>query len=153
MSKERIPAELRRLAEARAGGCCEYCRSQVRFAPDSFAVEHIVPRSRGGETDADNLALSCQGCNGHKYNHTTGTDPDGGASVLLFHPRQHKWSDHFAWNDGCTEVIGLTPTGRATVAVLHLNRDGLVNLRRVLFTVGEHPPPEPSPKTAETERQ
>lgn len=56
-----IPLEQRRLVLTRAGGCCEYCLSQLRYASDSFSVEHIIPRSRGG-TDAEfNLALACQG--------------------------------------------------------------------------------------------
>jgi hypothetical protein len=40
-------------------------------------------------------------------------------------------------------VIGTTPTGRATVEELKLNRDGVVNLRRVLVVVQLHPPSEP----------
>lgn len=51
----------------RAHGCCEYCRSQERFATHSFSVEHITPRRRGGASVQDNLAFSCQGCNNHKY--------------------------------------------------------------------------------------
>ena len=39
-------------------------------------------------------------------------------------------------------MIGLTPTGRATVETLRLNREGVVNLRRILFLVGLHPPEE-----------
>jgi hypothetical protein len=35
---------------------------------------------------------------------------------------------------------GLTPTGRAAIGALQLNRPGLVNMRRVLYTVGAHPP-------------
>jgi hypothetical protein len=108
-------------------------------------VEHIEPRSRGGPTRAENLALSCQGCNNHKYNKTTATDPVSGTEVPLFHPRKHSWREHFAWSDNRTEVVGLTPTGRATVVALELNREGLVNLRRILFAAGEHPPPEPEP--------
>lgn len=37
-------------------------------------------------------------------------------------------------------IIGLTPTGRASVIALQLNRDGVVNLRQALFTLGKHPP-------------
>jgi hypothetical protein len=37
-------------------------------------------------------------------------------------------------------MIGLTATGSATIEALQLNRSGLVNLRRVLYAVGEHPP-------------
>jgi hypothetical protein len=37
-------------------------------------------------------------------------------------------------------IIGLTATGRAIVEALHLNRSELLNLRRMLRAVGEHPP-------------
>jgi hypothetical protein len=60
----------------------------------------------------------------------------------LYHPRQRTRTEHFAWNEDYSRVIGLTPTGRATVETLHLNRPGVVNLRRVLFFVGMHPPEE-----------
>jgi len=58
----------------------------------------------------------------------------------LFHPREQSWDEHFAWNEDFTLILGLTPTGRATIEALHLNRSGLVNLRRVLYAIGEHPP-------------
>jgi hypothetical protein len=109
----------------------------------SFSVEHIEPRSRSGLTTSENLAYSCQGCNNHKYNKAKAPDPVSGEQVPLFHPRRHRWREHFAWSEDGTEVLGLTPTGRATVVALQLNREGLVNLRRLLFAAGEHPPPEP----------
>jgi hypothetical protein len=142
MSKERVSAALRRQVEERARGCCEYCRSQARFAATSFSVEHVIPRSRGGETCVENLALACQGCNNAKYNKTEGRDPLTGEVVPLFHPRQDRWHAHFAWTEDGTIIVGLTPSGRATVEELQLNREGLVNMRRVLFAVGQHPPPE-----------
>jgi HNH endonuclease len=108
----------------------------------AFAVEHIDPRSRAGTTTADNLAYACQGCNNHKYDHTHGRDPVSGAEVSLFHPRRQRWRDNFAWTPDGTIVVGLTPTGRATVETLRLNRDGLVALRRLLYAAGEHPPPD-----------
>lgn len=60
----------------------------------------------------------------------------------LYHPRQHVWSDHFSWNADYTEIIGMTPTGRVTVETLELNREGVVNLRWVLYFFGLHPPEE-----------
>ena len=108
----------------------------------SFSVEHIVPRSRGGKTEFENLALACQGCNNHKYTKTKGRDPVNGDVVPLYHPRLQRWRDNFAWNEDCTLIIGLTPVGRATVGALCLNRDGLINLRRVLYIMGTHPPTE-----------
>lgn len=117
-----------------------YCRSQAKFATQSFSVEHIIPRYRNGETILENLALSCQGCNNHKHTKTEALDPITKQIVPLFHPRQQLWQDHFAWNEDYTQILGLTPTGRATIKELHLNRPGLVNLRRVTFASGEHPP-------------
>lgn len=114
--------------------------SQARYAPESFSVEHIVPRAKGGQTKLNNLALACQGCNNHKYIHTEAVDPVTGDVVSLFHPRQQRWGEHFAWTEDFAQVVGLTPTGRATVEILQLNRFGVVNLRRALHLIGEHPP-------------
>jgi len=66
---------LRDEVERRAHGRCEYCHSQARFSTQTFALEHITPRSRGGLTVSQNLALACQGCNNHKYNRTQSVDP------------------------------------------------------------------------------
>jgi hypothetical protein len=124
----------------RAGGRCEYCSTPARFAPEALSVEHIIPLSRGGASDASNLALACQGCNNHKYTRVTACDPITGRWVPLFHPRRHRWTDHFAWNQDATLVIGLTCLGRATVEALQLNRPGLVGLREALVAFGVHPP-------------
>ena len=141
MSKSPPPAIVRQTVFLRAGGCCEYCASQAKFSPDSFSIEHIFPRSVGIIDDLDNLALSCQGCNNRKYIHTTAPDPITGELVALFHPRRQRWAGHFAWSDDFSLVIGLTPTGRATIEKLKLNRQSVVNLRRVLRDSGKHPYP------------
>jgi 5-methylcytosine-specific restriction endonuclease McrA len=142
MPEQHVTTEQKQAVLERARGCCEYCRSQARFATQPFSTEHIIPRHWGGETTLDNLALACQGCNNHKYTKTEGYDPVSDKVVSLYHPRQQRWHDHFAWNDDFTLVIGLTPTGRATIKALQLNREELVNLRRVLYAMGEHPPAE-----------
>ena len=91
--------------------------------------------------DRDNLACSCQGCNNHKGIRTQGRDPETDAIAPLFHPRQHLRREHFAWSEDYTLLIGLTPIGRATIAVLRLNREGLINLRKLLIATGQHPLP------------
>ncbi len=141
MPKQRVTAAQRRVVIERANGCCEYCQSQARFATQTFAVEHIIPRYSGGETRLDNLALSCFGCNSHKHIKTHALDSQTDVEVPLFHPRQQRWIKHFAWDESFTRIIGQTAIGRATIETLQLNRPELVNLRRVLHTVGEHPPP------------
>lgn len=140
MAQSYIPVALERLVQERSKGQCEYCRCLSGFHSDPFAVEHIVPESRGGPTAEANLACSCLGCNSFKGAFQTGIDPVTDREVPLFHPRQQQWAEHFAWNDDTTQVIGLTATGRATVARLRLNRPGLLNLRAALRRFGVHPP-------------
>ena len=140
MTKRLSRAALRRLVIARAHGCCEYCLSQMNYSSHSFAVEHITPRVRGGKTIESNLALACQGCNEHKHAKIKARDPLTGKLTPLFHPRRHRWTEHFTWSADDLEIIGLTPTGRATVTALQLNRAEVVNLRHILIAFDEHPP-------------
>lgn len=140
MPREYIPVALKQQVFERAQGICEYCRCQARFAMSSLIIEHIIPLSRGGTTIVNNLALACQGCNNYKYNKTEAIDPISNRLAPLFHPRQMAWSQHFAWSEDTTLMIGLTPTGRATVAQLRTNREGVVNLRQALHITGQHPP-------------
>lgn len=140
MPRSYVSAELRRAVTARARGCCEYCLCPVSHAVSSFCIEHIIPVEKGGPTAAENLALSCQGCNSHKFTKTEAIDPLTKQPVSLFHPRVQQWPEHFTWNQDCSLVIGLTPTGRATIEALRMNRPGVINLRQALYAVGKHPP-------------
>jgi hypothetical protein len=124
----------------RASGRCEYCRSPEHFCPDPFCEEHIHPQSGGGLSKDENLAWSCFGCNGAKAAAIVARDPESGEIVPLYNPRMENWGDHFVWSVDLCSVIGVTPTGRATANRLRLNRPELQNLRRVLATIGEHPP-------------
>ena len=137
-----IPTEIRRLVRAQARGRCEYCRCPESHSTQLFSVDHIWPQSRQGTDDADDLALSCQGCNNKKYNETSAPDPVTGVQAPLYNPRQQHFADHFAWIDDGLTVSGLTATGRATVAALELNREGVVNLRGLLMLRNLHPPDE-----------
>lgn len=77
---------------------------------------------------------------GRKYNLTQAKDPLYDNFVLLFHPRSDIWSDHFTWDNAATHLIAFSPTGRATIERLKLNRKEVVNLRKLLILTGEHPP-------------
>lgn len=140
MPKVYIAADKQRAVIERAEGRCEYCQSPANYTTESFAVEHVIPRSRDGSNEVDNLAFSCSGCNGHKYNKTEANDPADGKTVPLFNPRKQQWQKHFGWSDDYTQIVGLTPTGRATVETLHMNREGLINIRRLLYLIRQHPP-------------
>jgi hypothetical protein len=66
-------------------------------------------------------------------------DPETGQSVPLYHPRQQEWSMHFAWGKDATQIVGLTPTGHATVEALQMNRPRMVRLRSLWMKMGRHP--------------
>ena len=131
---------LKKQVRERAKNCCEYCFVQAQYSGESFSIEHILPLIKGGLSVLFNLAFSCQRCNNHKYTATTAVDPASGSMVALYNPRTDIWAEHFEWREYFSEIIGISPTGRATVHRLQLNRDGLVNLRRVLVDAGLHPP-------------
>lgn len=99
---------------AEAGYQCEYCKKLLQDV--SYQLEHIWPESRGGETNRENLAISCQRCNTNKGNHTEWIDHTTGASFPLFHPRRMNWDDHFKKN--LYDIVGISPIGRATSALL-----------------------------------
>lgn len=125
-----ISVDLRRLVRTRAGDRCEYCRLHQDDDPFfRFHIEHVVARQHGGETSASNLALSCHHCNLHKGPNLTGIDPASDAVVPLYHPRTQTWSDQFDWRG--VAVLGLTPTGRATIRVLAMNARDRLELRSV----------------------
>ena len=63
-----------------------------------------------------------------------------GDLVPLYNPRTGKWATHFQWIENFSIIEGKTPTGRATITRLKLNRIGLVNLRKILVAAGKHPP-------------
>lgn len=140
MTKNQSSKPIRDTVIEHARNCCEYCKSQRQYSGSSFELDHIHPVSLEGETSLNNLALACGGCNRHKSNKTQGIDPATGETVSLFNPRSELWENHFGWVEGYTQIIGLTPVGRATVEALKLNRIGLVNMRQVLYMVGKHPP-------------
>jgi hypothetical protein len=127
---------------ARAGRRCEYCKSSIDHSPQSFVCEHTIPIAEGGDTTLENLALACGGCNGHKHTKIRAIGPISKSQVPLYHPRQQNWYEHFTWSVDALKIIGITTTGRATVNALKLNRDGVINLRKLLILAGLHPPNE-----------
>lgn len=109
------------LVSARAGHRCEYCHAPEAIFNFPFEVEHVIPPGQGGTDSEDNWALACRSCNLFKSNAVQCTDSETGIAVPLFHPRQEIWEEHFAAMVGEGTVIGLTPTGRATVDRLRMN--------------------------------
>jgi hypothetical protein len=127
---------LRRRVERRAGGRCEYCRAPQHVCGYRFHLEHIRPRALGGPDAFANRALACAACNLAKADRVAAVDPVTGVEVPLFHPRTMAWADHFACQQDCQTVTGLTAVGRATVAALDLNSDLRREARRFWVRAG-----------------
>jgi HNH endonuclease len=130
--------ELTQLVWHRARHRREYCRLHQDFSLVPFEIDHIIARKHGGPTAPANRALSCFYCNNAKGPNIAGIDARDGRIVRLFHPRRHKWGAHFRW-DGA-RLIGRTPLGRATVAVLNINEPDAVATRAALIAAGLFPP-------------
>lgn len=106
-------------------------------------IEHIIPLAKGGSDEERNLWLACPICNGHKSDKTEALDPNTRQTVVLFNPRTQPWADHFQWADDGLRIVGTTPTGRATVAALHLSDDpDALAVRSYWLLAGWHPPHE-----------
>jgi hypothetical protein len=138
-----IPAALVRQVVERAGNRCEYCRLSQLRQEATFHVDHVHPVAAGGATTLDNLALACVSCSLRKGARRTGTDPTTHSTADLFNPRAERWSDHMKW-DG-VRAVGLTPTGRATIDTLEMNRALILAIREEETERGRHPPPDDEP--------
>jgi hypothetical protein len=133
-----MDAALMRLVRQRAKHCCEYCRMPQDYDEIPFEIDHIIARKHNGPTTAGNLALSCFHCNSFKGSDIGGLDPNSRNLTPLFNPRRHKWERHFRWQRGY--LLGRTPVGRVTVAVLDINDPLRVELREGLIAEGVFPP-------------
>jgi HNH endonuclease len=140
MPKIYIPVALQKAVLERSKGLCEYCRLPASFSPNAFNFEHIMPLSKKGLTDLLNLAYSCGGCNAYKNDKIEAIDPITRQVCPLFNPIQQLWEEHFEWSEDDLHIVGITPTGRATAHLLKVNREGSINLRKLLKLVGLQPP-------------
>jgi HNH endonuclease len=143
MARVYIPVDVARRVRHAARDRCGYCLSPQRLVLARLEIEHIIPRSKGGTSQEENLWLSCPICNRFKANLTEAMDLESGQTVPLFNPRRQNWFEHFRWSADGLRVIGLTAVGRATVAALHLSDDpDVLEVRGYWVMAGWHPPAE-----------
>lgn len=114
---------------------CEYCQLPQSLSSIPFEIDHIIARKHGGDSEPENLALSCFYCNSSKGPNIAGVDPETRELSRLFHPRRELWDEHFHWNG--PELSGLTSVGRVTIAVLGINSPDCVLLRSALIREGQ----------------
>lgn len=70
---------------------CEYCSSVI---VDSWELEHVVPISRGGQHNKENLAVSCRSCNrGKDGKHTKLLEEWKPSLQTYINERNQKWKN------------------------------------------------------------
>ncbi|GAX45861.1 hypothetical protein NIES4075_68820 [Tolypothrix sp. NIES-4075] len=137
MTSNSISAELRKFVIQRASGCCEYCLIHQDFSIYTHEVDHIIAVKHGGETTADNLALSCLSCNRHKGSDFATIDQVTKEIVPLFNPRLQVWDEHFYIPNA--RIEGKTHIGQGTARLLQFNVPNRVLQRQVLMNQGQYP--------------
>lgn len=140
MSKSYISRFLRDVVRGLDKDRCAYCMTLSLLIGMALELDHIIPESRNGATEIHNLCQICPQCNRHKYNKIDAQDPLSMKRVLLFHPRQQQWHEHFIWSADGILITGVTDVGRATVEALQMNNPFVVRSRRLWVRFGEHPP-------------
>jgi HNH endonuclease len=143
MARARIAAEIDLRIRAAAKNRCGYCLSPQHLVMARLEIEHIIPLAKGGSSQEQNLWLACPICNRYKSDKIEADDPLTGEMAPLFNPRLQEWFEHFRWSEDGLRIVGLTPTGRATVAALLMSDDPDVLLVRSYWvSAGWHPPDE-----------
>ena len=136
--------EIRQQVYERAAGCCEYCQTCEANTGQTMQVDHIDPH---GSDDLENLCLSCWSCNNYKRRAT---------HVLIHRPRRRSLCFIPAHSSGTSilngwrnspRIRGRTPTGRATIVRLKMNRPVIVVARQRWVEGGYHPPAGVGPQS------
>ena len=87
---DRLPKQTirfnRRNIFARDGNRCQYCGR--KFPTSELSLDHVMPRSRGGDTSWENVVCSCVKCNVKKGGRT----PQEAHMALIRHPHKPKRS-------------------------------------------------------------
>jgi 5-methylcytosine-specific restriction endonuclease McrA len=72
LTYDRVPKQTlrfnRRNLFARDGNICQYCGKN--FPTSELSLDHVVPRSRGGDTSWENVVCACVACNVKKGGRT-----------------------------------------------------------------------------------
>jgi hypothetical protein len=106
--------------------CCGYCGVSETDIGSELTRDHFQPTSQGGSDTLANYVYSCHACNEFKSDFW---QEDTTSTERVLHPLRDDLSQHISL-DVNGLLLGLTETGNAHIAILHLNRPALVSHRR-----------------------
>jgi len=138
--RRKIPDRVQKLVRERANYLCEYCHTNEKWQYVPFTIEHILPLSKNGSNEPENLCLACFHCNRRKSDLVEAKDPESNQLQPLFNPRKELWHAHFIWSQDKLNIVAVTPIGRATLSLLALNRERVLKIREDDLEVNRHPP-------------
>lgn len=77
---------------ARDKHICQYCGKE--FSSKELTLDHVFPKSRGGETSWENIVACCKSCNQYKADRT----PEEAGLILLNNPKKPEsyWEFEFS---------------------------------------------------------
>lgn len=78
---------------------CQYCG--LKFEKKELTFDHVVPKSRGGVTNWENIVTCCHSCNNKKADRT----PTEAKMPLLTKPIRPKWTPSMAFRLGVSETL------------------------------------------------
>lgn len=84
LPKQEVKFSRRNIYEHYGNKCC-YCGK--KFRTNELNLDHVLPRSRGGQTNWNNIVLSCIPCNTKKDCRT----PEEAKMKLLVKPGRPRW--------------------------------------------------------------
>mgnify|MGYP002261353689 FL=1 len=72
---------------------CQYCAKRVSYV--DLTMDHVIPKSRGGDKSWRKIVASCKKCNSNKGNRT----PEEARMPLIKKPTVPRWSIHVLLRD------------------------------------------------------
>jgi 5-methylcytosine-specific restriction endonuclease McrA len=72
---------------------CQYCGAQP--GSEELTLDHVIPRSQGGESRWDNCVLACLACNKRKADRT----PEQAGMRLRHKPVRPNWNPLYAFHE------------------------------------------------------
>jgi 5-methylcytosine-specific restriction endonuclease McrA len=95
---------------------CQYCGKKLE--PGKLTIDHVIPRSRGGQTIWENVVAACMRCNDKKGDRTL----EQSGMMLKRQPRRPRWvaglglRKGFARRESWKRFLAGTPGGGVIVA-------------------------------------